>query len=102
MVRPDGHYVIRFRSDNPGVRFLPALAVSPTSSIQYAAQLKLTRDLTPQVWLFHCHIEWHVDSGLIATIIEAPLELQLQKGFQPISSNPVSYTHLTLPTIYSV
>lgn len=46
MVRPGSHFVIRFRSDNPGV------------------------------WLFHCHIEWHVSSGLIATIIEAPLELQ--------------------------
>lgn len=30
----------------------------------------------PGIWLFHCHIEWHVDSGLIATMIEAPLDLQ--------------------------
>lgn len=30
--------------------------------------------------LFHCHIEWHVDSGLIATIVEAPLQLQAQKA----------------------
>lgn len=29
----------------------------------------------PGVWLFHCHIEWHVIMGLIATIIEAPEEL---------------------------
>lgn len=48
MVRPTSHFVIRFRADNPGV------------------------------WLFHCHIEWHVDSGLIATVIEAPLEIQAQ------------------------
>lgn len=46
MVRPNGNMVMRFRADNPGV------------------------------WLFHCHIEWHVDSGLIATMVEAPLELQ--------------------------
>lgn len=46
MVRPNGHIVLRFKSDNPGV------------------------------WLFHCHIEWHVDSGLVATMVEAPLELQ--------------------------
>ncbi|KAH7348950.1 iron transport multicopper oxidase FET3 [Rhexocercosporidium sp. MPI-PUGE-AT-0058] len=26
----------------------------------------------PGVWLFHCHIEWHVIMGLTATIIEAP------------------------------
>ncbi|KAI4153763.1 MAG: hypothetical protein L6R39_001500 [Caloplaca ligustica] len=46
MVRPNGHIVLRFRADNPGV------------------------------WLFHCHIEWHVASGLIATMVEAPLALQ--------------------------
>lgn len=43
---PDGNIVLRFRANNPGV------------------------------WLFHCHIEWHVTSGLIATFVEAPLELQ--------------------------
>ena len=48
LVRPNGNFVIRFRSDNPGV------------------------------WLFHCHIEWHVDSGLILTFVEAPLQLQNQ------------------------
>ena len=42
LVRPNGHIVMRFKADNPGV------------------------------WLFHCHIEWHVDSGLIMTFVEAP------------------------------
>lgn len=28
------------------------------------------------VWLFHCHIEWHVEMGLTATIIEVPEELR--------------------------
>lgn len=46
LARPGGYLVLRFRSDNPGI------------------------------WLFHCHIEWHVDSGLIATMIEAPLKMQ--------------------------
>lgn len=32
--------------------------------------------LTLGIWLFHCHIEWHVVSGLIATFVENPLELQ--------------------------
>jgi iron transport multicopper oxidase len=45
-VYPMGSIVMRFKASNPGV------------------------------WLFHCHIEWHVDSGLIATMVEAPLELQ--------------------------
>ena len=46
MVRPNGNMVLRFRADNPGI------------------------------WLFHCHIEWHVASGLVATMVEAPEELQ--------------------------
>lgn len=29
-----------------------------------------------RVWLFHCHIDWHLYTGLIATMIEAPLTLQ--------------------------
>ncbi|KAH6618464.1 Cupredoxin [Boeremia exigua] len=49
LVQPNGHAVLRFRSDNPGI------------------------------WLFHCHIEWHVASGLIATFIEAPRALQAQR-----------------------
>jgi iron transport multicopper oxidase len=43
---PNGNIVLRFQANNPGV------------------------------WLFHCHIEWHVVSGLVATFVEAPLELQ--------------------------
>ncbi|TDZ29468.1 Iron transport multicopper oxidase fetC [Colletotrichum spinosum] len=42
VVEGNGNFVIRFRADNPGV------------------------------WLFHCHIEWHMDQGLVATIVEAP------------------------------
>ena len=47
-VPPQGHAVIRYVADNPGV------------------------------WLFHCHLEWHVISGLTSTIVEAPLLLQSQ------------------------
>lgn len=47
-VPPQGHAVIRYVADNPGV------------------------------WLFHCHIEWHVISGLTSTIVEAPDLLQQQ------------------------
>lgn len=48
LVRPNGNIVLRFKSDNPGI------------------------------WLFHCHIEWHVASGLIATMVEDPISLQKQ------------------------
>lgn len=30
----------------------------------------------PGIHLFHCHIEWHVDIGMIATIVESPSILQ--------------------------
>ena len=32
----------------------------------------------PGVWIIHCHMEWHVDAGLTATLVEAPLMLQAQ------------------------
>ena len=47
LVYPNSHFVVRFRNDNPGV------------------------------WLWHCHIEWHVDSGLIATFISVCVEISL-------------------------
>lgn len=28
------------------------------------------------IWLFHCHLDWHLISGLAATMVEAPLDLQ--------------------------
>ncbi|KAF9343338.1 ferroxidase fet3 [Mortierella sp. AD094] len=30
----------------------------------------------PGVWLFHCHIEWHLQAGLAVTFIEAPDVMQ--------------------------
>lgn len=42
----NSYAVLRFKADNPGV------------------------------WLFHCHIEWHVEMGLTATIVEAPEQLR--------------------------
>ncbi|KAL8947295.1 MAG: hypothetical protein Q9222_006412 [Ikaeria aurantiellina] len=58
MVNPNGNIVLRFKADNPGI------------------------------WLFHCHIEWHVASGLVATIVEQPLALQQQLSF----ADPSPYT----------
>ncbi|KAK7739102.1 hypothetical protein SLS62_011302 [Diatrype stigma] len=54
---PDGNVVLRFRADNPGV------------------------------WLFHCHIEWHVASGLIATFVEAPDALRDQYSADPLPAD---------------
>ncbi|KAL2837193.1 Cupredoxin [Aspergillus pseudoustus] len=46
VVPPMGYVVLRFRADNPGV------------------------------WLFHCHIDWHLMQGLAMTFVEAPLLMQ--------------------------
>lgn len=43
---PHGNLVIRFVADNPGV------------------------------WIFHCHIDWHLSSGLGMLLIEAPTQIQ--------------------------
>ncbi|KAL1891802.1 ferroxidase fet3 [Ceratocystis pirilliformis] len=45
-VPPQGYVVLRFIADNPGV------------------------------WIFHCHIDWHLSSGLAMIFIEAPEDLQ--------------------------
>ncbi|GAD92842.1 iron transport multicopper oxidase FET3 [Paecilomyces variotii No. 5] len=43
---PQGYMVLRFVADNPGV------------------------------WFFHCHIDWHLSSGLASVFIEAPTQMQ--------------------------
>ncbi|KAI5956718.1 FET3 [Candida jiufengensis] len=45
-VQPQSYMVLRFKADNPGV------------------------------WLFHCHIEWHLDQGLAIQLIEDPMGIQ--------------------------
>ncbi|RKP30603.1 hypothetical protein METBISCDRAFT_23146 [Metschnikowia bicuspidata] len=51
-VNPQSYIVMRFKADNPGV------------------------------WLFHCHIEWHLEQGLAIVLIEAPQEMQKQESQQ--------------------
>ena len=48
MIQNNAYAVLRFRADNPGV------------------------------WSLHCHIEFHVASGFIVTIVEAPEKLEEQ------------------------
>lgn len=63
MVNPNGNIVLRFRADNP----------DKFNAIRYRWYLLTVR---LRIWLFHCHIEWHINTGLVATMIEAPLKLQ--------------------------
>ena len=37
----------------------------------------------PGIWLFHCHIQWHMEVGLAGQIIESPLILQQQLSALP-------------------
>ncbi|KAJ3406570.1 ferroxidase fet3 [Chytridiales sp. JEL 0842] len=47
------------------------------------AVLRFTAD-NPGIWLFHCHIEWHLEAGLSLLFFERPLELpQRQTGLDP-------------------
>lgn len=39
--------------------------------------LRIVAD-NPGAWLFHCHIEWHLESGLAVQFITAPLQMQEQ------------------------
>lgn len=32
----------------------------------------------PGMWLFHCHIEWHIEAGLVMTFVEDPIQLLAQ------------------------
>lgn len=43
---PLGQTIIRYKADNPGI------------------------------WLFHCHMEWHVEAGLAALMVEVPEMMQ--------------------------
>ncbi len=89
MVRPMGNIVLRFRADNPDKSpfpilpsFPPYLPTSPQipPPITHSANITLP---SPRIWFFHCHIEWHVASGLIATMIEAPSLLQSSLSIPP-------------------
>lgn len=51
-VNPQSYIVMRFKADNPGV------------------------------WLFHCHIEWHLEQGLSIVLVEAPEEMQRTESQQ--------------------
>ncbi|KAK4188825.1 multicopper oxidase-domain-containing protein [Podospora australis] len=53
LLYPNGNMVLRFKADNPGV------------------------------WLFHCHLEWHVQSGLVATFVADPLAVQRSLTIPP-------------------
>ncbi|CEG43340.1 hypothetical protein F442_08030 [Plasmopara halstedii] len=54
-----GYLVLRFNADNPGV------------------------------WIFHCHIDWHLEAGLSMIFVEGEKELR-QKGLKAFSNSILS------------
>lgn len=83
---PQGNIVLRFKADNPGESSFvhPRTIVlcsffGAATGIVFPVSRNLQADkfhLQKGIWLFHCHIEWHIASGLTATMVEAPLDLQ--------------------------
>ncbi|KAL5326337.1 hypothetical protein ACEPPN_004021 [Leptodophora sp. 'Broadleaf-Isolate-01'] len=64
-----------FSGDNRAFPSVPVRRDTVSVNANSHVVLRFTAD-NPGVWLFHCHIEWHVSMGLVATIIEAPAKLQ--------------------------
>eukprot|EP00644_Phytophthora_capsici_P012674 jgi/Phyca11/112800/e_gw1.23.378.1 len=50
--------------------------------------LRFTAD-NPGVWIFHCHIDWHLEAGLSMILVEGEAELQ-QKGVSAFSNTILS------------
>ncbi|KAJ8585102.1 Fet3 protein [Rhizopogon salebrosus TDB-379] len=73
---------IDYTSDDPSLN--PPLVEGQTNPMRRdtvsitgggSATLRLVAD-NPGAWLFHCHIEWHFESGLAVQFISAPLLIQ--------------------------
>ncbi|KKY28050.1 putative multicopper oxidase type 1 [Diplodia seriata] len=56
----------------------PAVPMKRDTTVLFAGGSLVVRFRAgnPGVWMFHCHIEWHLDAGMASTIVEAPLDLQ--------------------------
>ncbi|KAF9155690.1 hypothetical protein BG015_008921 [Linnemannia schmuckeri] len=61
----DGPYPGYINTTNPSRRDTVLVPSEENVAIRFKAN-------NPGVWLFHCHIEWHLQAGLATTIIEAP------------------------------
>ena len=75
----------------PGLDTAPPAPMRRDSIVVYSGSSVTIRFVAdnPGVNLFHCHSEWHVESGLTATLIEAPDVLQASKIVLPASHKDV-------------
>ncbi|CAG8443210.1 14651_t:CDS:2 [Acaulospora morrowiae] len=56
---------LEYDYDNPVLRDTLTIKELSLTVIRYYAN-------NPGVWLFHCHVEWHVEMGMVAQLIELP------------------------------
>ncbi|KAF8979003.1 hypothetical protein BGZ46_005940 [Entomortierella lignicola] len=66
---PSQPYPGYFNTTNPARRDTVLVPSEQNVAIRFRAD-------NPGVWLFHCHIEWHLQAGLATTFIEAPDVMQ--------------------------
>lgn len=91
-----GHaFQVIYRSDAgdlfPGLQDTPSIPMKRDVITVYGqgtATIRFVAD-NPGIQLFHCHTEWHLVSGMMATFIEAPTELVAQKPYIPASHRTV-------------
>ncbi|KAF9427482.1 hypothetical protein BGZ94_004817 [Podila epigama] len=73
---PSVPYPGYFNTTNPARRDTVLVPSEENVAIRFQAN-------NPGVWLFHCHIEWHLQAGLATTIIEAPELMQSRLKIDP-------------------
>jgi len=79
----------------PGLSTTPAFPMRRDTVIVYgqgSATLRFRAD-NPGVHLFHCHTEWHVESGMTATFLEALPELVASAPYIPVSHRDTCTNH---------
>ncbi|CAG8492805.1 9033_t:CDS:2 [Dentiscutata erythropus] len=59
-------------TDNPPIRDTTVVPSWGWSVIRFNID-------NPGVWVFHCHIEWHIQIGMLAQLVELPDQLKSQK-----------------------
>ncbi|KAG0313039.1 hypothetical protein BGZ99_009132 [Dissophora globulifera] len=62
---PSTPYPSYYNTTNPARRDTVLVPSNENVAIRFKAD-------NPGIWLFHCHIEWHLQAGLAVTFIEAP------------------------------
>ncbi|KAL0091079.1 multicopper oxidase [Phycomyces blakesleeanus] len=74
VARGDGVFMgdrstVEWNNENPTTRDTVLVPAESFTIIRFRAD-------NPGVWIFHCHIEWHLETGLAVTFIEAPTVMQ--------------------------